>query len=462
MSGKHANDKTAEILEMDKHLVHSFSDLHSLRAADARTVITQAEGAYVFDARGEKYLDGMAGLWCVNVGHGRREISEAVAEQLNTLDFFSTFYNLTHPTAATLAAKLSSLSPGTLDHVYFGNSGSVANDTAVRIVHHYFNRIGQPGKKKILSRIGAYHGSTHLSIAMTTPQYRDQWDSADDLVHFLPSPNVYRRPDGMSEAAFCDFLLEDMRQQIEALGAEQIACFIAEPIMGAGGVIVAPAGYHARVLALCHEFDIFYLSDEVVTAFGRLGHMFASESVFGIVPDIICTAKGLSSGYQPISATLLSDQIHDVISSEGARFLHGMTYSGHPACCAAALANIHILETENICERVLRLGPLFESTLKTLMQFDIVGDVRGSHFMMALEFVQDRQTKIAFADQLGVGARVSRHAQRRGLIVRPLGSMIVMSPPLILDEQQIAEIGRILAESIEATTSELKAEGYCQ
>lgn len=459
MTKPQQNDRTAEVLEMDKHLVHSFSDLHSLAAPDARTVITQAEGAYVFDARGEQYLDGMAGLWCVNVGHGRREISEAVAEQLNTLDYYSTFYNLTHPTAATLAAKLASLSPGNLNHVYFGNSGSVANDTAVRIIHHYFNRLGKPSKKKILSRIDAYHGSTHLAIAMTTPAYRAQWDSADELVHFLPSPNVYRRPEGMNEEEFCDHLIAEMRAHIEDLGGENIACFIAEPIMGAGGVIVPPKGYHVRVLSLCREFEILYISDEVVTAFGRLGHMFASEAEFGIVPDVICTAKGLSSGYQPISATLLSEEIYEVISAEGAKFLHGMTYSGHPACCAAALANIAILENDKICARVLEMGPQFETTLKALLRFDIVGDVRGSHFMMALEFVQDRATKKPYADEVNVGMRVSNHAQKRGLIVRPLGSMIVLSPPLILDEQQINTIGRVLAESIEATTAELIAEG---
>lgn len=452
------NDQTEEVLELDKHLVHSFADLHALTEPDARTVITQAEGAYVFDARGERYLDGMAGLWCVNVGHGRREISAAIADQLNTLDYFSTFYNLTHPTAASLAAKIAELAPGNLNHVYFANSGSVANDTAIRIVHHYFNRLGKPNKRKILSRMGAYHGSTHLAIAMTTPQYRENWNSADELVHFLPSPDVYRRPDDMTEAQFCDHLLDDMRMQIEAIGAEHIACFIAEPIMGAGGVIVAPEGYHSRVLSLCRELEILYISDEVVTAFGRLGHMFASENVFGIVPDIICTAKGLSSGYQPISATILSDDIYDVISQEGGKFLHGMTYSGHPACCAASLENIRILEDEKICERVLKLGPLFESTLKQLLEYDIVGDVRGSHFMMALEFVQSKKSKEPFHDDVGVGARISRHAQKRGLIVRPLGSMIVLSPPLILTEQEIKDIGRILSESIAATQHELISE----
>ena len=452
------NDRTDEILRLDEHLVHAFSDLHSLQAENARTVISKAQGAYVYNERGEQFLDGMAGLWCVNVGHGRQEISAAIAEQLNTLDYFSTFYNLTHPTAAELAAKLAELAPGQLNHVYFGNSGSVANDTAVRTLHYYFNRLGQPKKKKILSRIGAYHGSTHLAIAMTTPIYRAGWDSAEELVHFLSSPGPYRRPDGMTEAEYGDFLIDELIRDIEKVGPERIACFIAEPIMGAGGVIVAPAGYHARVLAVCRDYDIKYISDEVVTAFGRLGHMFASQTVFDIEPDVICTAKGLSSGYQPISATLFSDEIYQVVAAKDNKFLHGMTYSGHPACCAAALANIAILENENICQHVQEVGPRFEKGLRALAELPIVGDVRGSHFMIGLEFVQDKTSKRPFDDDVAIGMRISQQAQQRGLIVRPLGSMIVLSPPLILTVAQIDEIAAILRESITVVIDQLRDE----
>lgn len=455
MDNPRVNDRTEEILKQDESLVHSFSDLHSLQAAGARTVISQAEGAYVFNEQGDRYLDGMAGLWCVNVGHGRREISSAVAEQLNTLDYFSTFYNLTHPTAAELAEKIVAMAPGSLNRVYFANSGSVANDTAVRVLHHYYNRLGQPRKKKILSRIGAYHGSTHLAIAMTTPAYRQGWDSAEELVHFLSSPCAYHRPDNMSEVEFADFLIDEMIRDIEKVGAERIACFIAEPIMGAGGVLVPPQGYHQRMAAVCADYEIKTISDEVVTAFGRLGHMFASKDVFGIQPDVICTAKGLSSGYQPISATIFSDEIYEVISGSGDRFLHGMTYSGHPACCAAALANIAIIENDNICEHVLEAGPHFESVLKALTDLPIVGDVRGSHFMIGIEFVQDKEKRQPFDDEIAIGMRVSQKAQERGLIVRPLGAMIVLSPPLILTIQQIDEIAGVLRESIVSVVDEL-------
>ena len=453
-----ANDRTDEILRLDEHLVHSFADLHSLQAEDARTVISRAKGAYIYNERGERFLDGMAGLWCVNVGHGRQEISAVVAEQLNTLDYFSTFYNLTHPTAAELAAKLAELAPGPLNHVYFGNSGSVANDTAVRVLHYYFNRLGQPKKKKFLSRIGAYHGSTHMAIALTTPMYRAGWDSAEELVHFLSSPCPYRRPDGMTEAEFGDFLIEELTRDVEKIGPERIAGFIAEPIMGSGGVIVAPAGYHARVQAVCCEYDIKYISDEVVTAFGRLGHMFTSQAVFNIQPDIICTAKGLSSGYQPISATLFSDEIYEVVAAKDNKFFHGMTYSGHPACCAAALANIAIIENENICQHVLEVGLHFEASLKSLLDLPIVGDVRGSHFMIGLEFVKDQNSKQAFDDSVTIGMRVTQQAQRRGLLVRPLGHMIVMSPPLILSVAQIDEIAAVLRESITEVINQLHKE----
>ena len=448
-----------QILKNDEHQVHSFADLWSLKQAGETTVIARGNGVHVYDASGNRFYDGIAGLWCVNVGHGREEIIDAIATQLRELDYYSTFYNLTHPLASQLAEKVASLAPDNLNHVYFANSGSVANDTAVRILQAYYNRLGQPQKKKILSRIGAYHGSTHLAIAMTTPAYRKGWDSAEELVHHLVCPNAYREADGMSEAEFVDFLAEDMKSAIERIGAENIACFIAEPIMGAGGVIVPPAGYHVRTHEICREYDIKYISDEVVTAFGRLGHMFASQSVFDIEPDIITTAKGLTSGYQPMSATLISDEIYEVMSAKGAMFLHGMTYSGHPACAAAALANIGIMERESIPETVRSTGKLFEQSLKTLEDLDIVGEVRGSHFMMGLEFVRDKSTKEVFDEEIKIGGQVAQAAQARGLIIRPLGNMAVMSPPLTLTPEQIEEIAAILRDSIVQVIGDLKRAG---
>lgn len=446
---------TDEILTNDTHLIQSFTSLYGLKQDGARTAIVGAKGAYLTNSEGDKLIDGIGGLWCVNVGHGRREIIDAITEQLQTLDYYSTFYNFTHPAAAALAKKLAGLAPGNLNNVYFANSGSVANDSAVRILHHYYNLLGKPNKKKILSRQGAYHGSTHLAMAMTTPDYRAGWDCASDLVHHLRSPCAYHEADDMSDDEFLKALEEDMLSAIDEIGAENIACFIAEPICGAGGILVPPTGYHKRMREITAEHDIKYIADEVVTAFGRLGHMFASEDVFEMCPDVISVAKGLTSGYQPMSATIISDEIYDVISGPDGMFLHGMTYSGHPAAAAAGLANIDILEREGIPQRVQKTGKLFEDTLRGLDDLEIVGDVRGSHFMMGFECVKDKDTKEAFEVDDDIGNRIAKHAQARGLIARPLGNIVILSPTLIMDDALIGQVGDILRESIEAATKDV-------
>ncbi len=460
MSLDRINLDTDSILDKDAHLIQSFADLNALKDKAARTVISRAEGTRVWDNDGNELIDGIGGLWCVNIGHRRQEVIEAITNQLNTLDYYSTFYNFTHPAAAQLAEKLVSLAPDNLTRVHFGNSGSVANDSAIRILHHYYNRIGKPEKKRILSREGAYHGSTYLAMAMTTPAYSDGWDCARDLVTHLRAPHAYREAEGATDAEFLDLLMDEMTARIEEIGSENIAAFIAEPIMGAGGIIVAPDGYHKRALDLCRAYDIKYISDEVVTAFGRLGHMFASQDVFGIQPDMITTAKGLTSGYQPLSATLFNDEIYEVIAGDGAMFLHGMTYSGHPAAAAAALANIDVLETDEIPQRVRISGKRFENNLRALGDLDLVGDVRGSHFMMGIEFVKDKATKESYPDAAMVGLRTARHCQAKGLIARALGNILILSPTLILSDAEIDRIAQILREAIVLTKTDLDAAGF--
>lgn len=439
---------TLDILKQDDHLIQSFADLNALKQQGARTVISRAKGAYVYDSEGAEMIDGIGGLWCVNIGHGNEEIIGAITEQLKTLDYYSTFYNFTHPTAAALAEKIAQLAPGHLNSVYFANSGSVANDTAIRMLHHYNIRMGKPEKKLVLSRHGAYHGSTHLAIAMTTPGYSDGWHAAREWVHHLRSPHYWREGGEMTEAEFLDALIDDLKDSIERIGAENICAFIAEPIQGAGGVVTAPDGYHKRAWEICKANDIKYVADEVVTAFGRLGHFFASEDVFGMVPDIITTAKGLTSGYQPMSATIVSDEIHDVISGPDGLFLHGMTYSGHPAGAAAALANISIMEREQIPERVRTTGKRFENNLRGLSDIELVGEVRGSHFMMGIEFVKDRDTKEGHPPEAMVGLKIAQACQKRGLIARPLGNVLILSPTLIMDEPMIDRIEAILRDAI--------------
>lgn len=446
---------TDEILTKDAHLIQSFANLHALKQAQSRTAIVSAEGPYVTDSEGNKLIDGIGGLWCVNVGHGRHEIIDAISEQLKTLDYYSTFYNFTHPKAAILAEKVASLAPDGLNHVYFSNSGSVANDTAVRILHHYNIQRGKPEKRIMLSRMGAYHGSTQMAMALTTPAYAAGWSVAEGIVHHLMCPNQYREAPDMTEAEFVEVLAQDMLDKIHEIGAGNIAGFFAEPVQGAGGIICAPEGYHKRMREITAAHDIAYVADEVVTAFGRLGHMFTSEDVYGYVPDIITTAKGLTSGYQPLAATIISDEIYDVISGPDAMFLHGMTYSGHPAAAAAGLANIKILEREKIPQRVQTTGKVFENALRGLGDMDLVGEVRGSHFMMGIEIVKNKDTREHFADDVMVGSLVAQQAQRRGLIARALGNILILSPTLIIEEAMIQNIENILRESIAEVTHTL-------
>jgi adenosylmethionine-8-amino-7-oxononanoate aminotransferase len=452
-----------QIWEWDrKHWVHPWTDF-SVFKEKGSTVIAEGDGPFIYDADGKRYIDGIGGLWCVNIGYGREEMAQAIADQCRRLCYYATFVDTTTPPAAELAHKLAQIAPKGLGHVFYSTGGSEANDQAVRIVHFYFNRLGKPNKKKIISRIDAYHGSTLLTATITGVMFdRIGFDVIDGLVHHVSNPNPYRRPDGMSEAQWLEFLVKEFEDKILELGPDNVAMFFAEPIMGAGGVVVPPAGYHKRMKAVCEKYDMFYISDEVVTGFGRLGHMFASQDVFGIVPDIITGAKGVTSGYQPLGITLLSDKIYDVISvpqEPGAMFTTGFTYSGHAVACAAGLKNIEIIEREKICEHVREVGPYFEERLKTLYDLPIVGDVRGKCFMMCVEYVADQKTKALLPHEANIGGRIARIAQKRGALIRPIGHLNVLSPPLVLSKGQIDDLVEILRASAIEAMDELRKEG---
>jgi putrescine aminotransferase len=360
------------------------------------------------------------------------------------MPYFNTFGHSTNVPASLLAGEIAAITPGDLNHVFFTTGGSTANDTAIRLIHFYFNRLGKPSKKKIISRHDAYHGSSYFAAALTGIHgVHYGFDRiAQDIVHHVSAANMYRRPDGMDEAAFCDFLVDELRNRITQLNADNVAAFIAEPVMGAGGVLVAPAGYHRRVAELCRENDILYVADEVVTGFGRLGHWFASEDRFGHVPDVIVSAKGISSGYCPLGATILSSRIYEVISrpqGPGGTLSHGFTYSGHPVSCAAALKTIEILKSEDIFANVRNVGPYLQDRLQRLRRHEIVGDVRGDHLMAGIELVRDRQQRTGFAPELGAAHQVFLAARKRGVIVRPVGNVLVLSPPLIFTRDEVDE-----------------------
>ena len=443
------------------HVIHPYTNFLNFKK-EGSTIFTKAKGHHIEDIDGNRYLDGMAGLWCVNIGHGHRELVDYMSEQAMNLSYFNTFENATSIPAANLAAKLAELAPDNLNHTFFGTGGSVANDTAIRLIHYYFNLLGKPKKKKVISRDLGYHGSTYLAHTLTGIKITHHgFDLAPDLVHYLSAPYHYRNGGDMTESEFCDHLMEEMEEKILELGPEHVACFIAEPIMGAGGVIVPPEGYQRRSWELCQKYDILYVSDEVVTAFGRLGHMITSEDKFDVKPDVLVMAKGISSGYIPLGATMISDEIYDVISrpkKENPSLTHGFTYSGHPLACAVGYKNIEILERDGFCDHVKKWGPYFEEQLKTLSNYEIVGDVRGSHYMMCLELVKNKKTKESFDFSLDVSKKVYKHCKKRGLMMRPITPLCVFSPPLTFDKEAIDETVSIVKESLEATITELNHE----
>ncbi len=427
-------------------------------------VMDRAEGAWLYDIDGNRYLDSVGGLWCTNIGQGRSEMVEAVAEQMLKMTYASPFVDMTNAPAAELAAKLAELAPGDLNHVMFSCGGSTANDSAFRLIQYYQNCRGKRNKKHIIARDASYHGSTYVSMSIggKKADHPPEFDYIRDTIHHISSPNYYRNGDGQSESQYLDFLVDELEQKIVELGADNVAAFFAEPILGAGGVVVPPDGYHQRTMEICKAHDVLYVSDEVVTAFGRLGHWFASKDVFGLQPDIITCAKGITSGYLPLGATIYSSHIHDVISEpgHGRYFSNGYTYSGHPVSCAAALKNIEIMERENLFEHVKDVGQYFEKKLQTLNDLEIVGEIRGVSLMQCVEFVADKSTKAVFPDHIDISKTISAIADKKGLLVRPIINLNVMSPPLIIDKQQIDFVVETLRESIEEATVQLKKEGH--
>ncbi|MER8579526.1 aminotransferase [Mesorhizobium sp. M1423] len=457
------DEETAEVSRADRdHYTHAWPSFRSAAQTES-LVVTGGEGAYVFDAAGRRYLDGMGGLWCVNMGYGRDEICDAVAEQMRRLPYYNPTDGLANVPAVRLAEKIASLAPGELNHVFFTCGGSTANDSAVRLVQFYQSVRGKPDKRFIITRLRAYHGSTIMTASMGgNPRERSpHLRYVTDIIRQVSCPYPYRRPDGMSESEFCDFLVDELRATILELGPENVAALFAELILGSGGVIVPPDGYNFRTWQLCKEYDILYVADEVITAFGRLGHFFASKDMFGIEPDIITFAKGITSGYQPLGGFVFSDSIHKVLveAEPQAPFVNGYTYTGHPAACAAALANIALMEREDICTHVRSEGLYFEKKMRELADLPLVGDIRGSHFMICVESVQDRSTKEPFSPSVGVGDLIARNAGQLGLIVRPLGSMNIISPPLVLSHSQIDEFARLMREAIVVTQDQLIASG---
>ena len=440
------------------HMLHPFSD-PTILGSSAEDLFVEGQGSYLVTAEGTRLFDGNAGLWCVNLGYGNRELIGAITEQLSRLSYAQSFGQTSSIPAIELAAKLAEVAPPHMNRAFFGTGGSIANDTAVRMAHYYHKRRGQPDRRLVLSLGRSFHGSTLLSASMTRiGDYHAGFHVLDGLVYEAPSPNSYRGRPGESVADFLERTLEELEQVVLTIGPDNLACMIMEPILGAGGVIVPPLGYHARVAEMCKRHGLLLIADEVVTGFGRLGEYVTSETVFGFSPDLISLAKGITSGYVPLSATLVSDEVHEVLATPGENvplFAHGFTYSGYPVGCAAALKSIEIMERDGILDHVRTVGPPFIDRLRGLTSLPLVGEVRGSHFMAGIELVEDKTTKQPIDPSVEAPLRIQQYCRRRGLIVRPLKDHIILSPPLIMTADESDWLVDVVSDAIVATAEQI-------
>ena len=437
-----AENRAADLKSSDhRHHMHPFTDHKELGEKGGTRIITRADGVYIYDSEGRKILDGMAGLWCVNLGYGRQELVDAAARQMQELPYYNSFFQCTHPPAIELSELLSELSPGNFNHVFFTGSGSEANDTQIRLIRRYWDLQGQPEKMTIIARKNAYHGSTlgGASLGGMSAMHEQMVLPVPGIVH-IEQPYQFELGADLSATEFGLQQARLLEQKILEIGVDKVAAFIGEPVQGAGGVIIPPDSYWPEIQRICDQYGILLVADEVITAFGRLGEWFGSTH-FGIRPDLISFAKGVSSGYLPLGGALVSDRVADVVIARGGEFAHGYTYSGHPAACAVALTAIRIMRDEGIVDRVRdHTAPYFNERWAGLAEHPIVGEARSLGLVGAIEIVKDKDSRERFHKDLAMGGRCRDFCIENGLVMRAVGDTMIVSPPLISTDAHIDEL----------------------
>lgn len=432
-----------------RHHMHPFTDPVDLQQVRPQ-IMVRGEGVYIYDSDGQRLLDGMAGLWCVNVGYGRDEIGAAVAEQMRQLPFYNSFFKTSTPPTLELAHRLAQLTPDGIDVFFFANSGSEANDTNIRLVQTYWREVGRPEKNLLISRHNAYHGSTIAGASLTGMASMHDIPAVPipGIVH-IANPDWYADGGDSDPEQFGLQCAQALEQRILMLGADRVAAFFAEPVQGAGGVIVPPASYWPEVQRICRKYDVLLVLDEVITGFGRTGRWFGADT-YGIEPDLMTFAKGLSSGYLPISASGVGERIARVLRNKEGRFPHGYTYGGHPAAACAALKNIEIMEREQLVSQVGDdTGPYFLHQLRTLLDHPWVSHVRGVGLMASVQLSPDKARRAPFNPVGSISNLVRNQCFRNGLVTRAVYDGLVFSPPLIITRAQIDELVSILRRSID-------------
>ena len=434
-------------------LLHPTTNLASHRASGP-LVLDRAEGVYVWDTSGKRYIEGLAGLWCTGLGYGNKELIEAAREQMEKLSFTHLFGGRSHEPAIQLAEKLKEIVPAPTSKVFFTSSGSEANDTQIKLAWYYNNARGLTKKKKIISRQKAYHGTTIATASLTgLPVFHADFDLPMARVVHTSAPHYYRNgAPGETEEEFADRMARDLEELILTEGPETVAAFIAEPVMGAGGVIVPPKGYFPKMQAVLRKYDILMIADEVICGFGRTGRLWGSEAL-DIKPDTITMAKAITSAYMPLGAVTVSEPVYEALVDESKKlgvFAHGFTYSGHPVAAAVAVKTLEIYERINIVGHVQKVAPAFKARLDKLNEHPLVGETRGLGLLAGVELVRDKDTKVSYDIRKGVGAKVVAFAQEEGVIVRAVaGDTIAVCPPLVISEDEIHQMFDALDKALD-------------
>ncbi|HXD05134.1 MAG TPA: aspartate aminotransferase family protein [Burkholderiaceae bacterium] len=446
-----------------EHFLHPFTD-HKALAAKGTRVITRGEGIYVWDSEGQRIFDAMSGLWCVNLGYGQRALIDAATRQLETLPFYNAFFQTATPPAIELAEEISRIAPPGMTRVFFCNSGSEGNDTVVRMVRRYWDLMGQPQRHILIGRINGYHGSTMAGASLGGM-------SAMHAQGGLPIPDIHhigqpywhdeaQRDCGLSEDDFGLAAADWLDAKIRELGPDRVAAFIGEPVQGAGGVIVPPKTYWPRIQEICRRHGVLLVSDEVICGFGRTGQWFGCQH-FGVQPDLITFAKGVTSGYVPLGGVIVGERVADVLVGRGGEFEHGYTYSGHPVACAVALANLRLMREEHIVERVRdETAPAFAASLQALRDHPLVGEVQTCGLMGALMLVRRREGLERFPREVAIGMVCRGHCFASGLIMRAVGERMIVAPPLVITRAQIDEMIALIRHCLDLTLADAKTAGW--
>ena len=445
------------------YFLHPYTNLKQHEEAGPM-VVTHGDGIYVYDDEGNQFIEGLSGLWCTALGFSEQRLVDAASTALSRLPFFHSFFGRGHDVGVDLAEKLISLAPVPMSKAFFTSSGSEANDTAVKLIWYYNNALERPRKKKIISRIKAYHGVTIAAASLCgLPANHQEFDLPISNILHTDCPHRYRFAQaGESDEEFATRLAENLEKMILEEGPDTVAAFFAEPILGAGGVLVPPATYYAKIQAVLERYDVLFVCDEVINGFGRTGNMWGAQTR-NIQPDIMTMAKALTSAYVPMGAVLISEEIYRGLVTQSEKlgiFGHGYTYTGHPVCAAVALEAINIYEERDIVGRVQKTGPRLQAGLRTYSGHPLVGEVRGVGMMAAVELVKDKTTRESFDPSLAVGAYFGQRAIQHGLIVRTIGDSICLAPPLIITEEQIDSLLERFEHSLDETTAWVHQQGY--